>query len=91
MNKSLVAYFSASGVTKGVAVKLAKGEEIEYTETISDGTYEIPYIKLMPEAVTDDNMDEVIIDQGFHLKEEVYINKRKTLEELEGEETIEGE
>ena len=74
-----------------IAVKLAKGEEIEYTETISDGTYEIPYIKLMPEAVTDDNMDEVIIDQGFHLKEEVYINKRKTLEELEGEETIEGE
>lgn len=69
-----------------IAVKLAKGEEIEYTETISDGTYEIPYIKLMPETVTNENMDEVIINQGFHLKEEVYINKRKTPSDMESDE-----
>lgn len=56
------------------AVKMAKGEEIETQYTINDGKYEVPFLKLKPVAVTKDNMDEVIIDSGFHLKEEVYLN-----------------
>ena len=56
------------------AVALAKGEEIDTQEVISDGTYEVPYIALEPIAVDKDNMDEVIIDSGYHLKEEVYLN-----------------
>ena len=60
-----------------LAVQLANGEEIICEEVINDGSYDVPYIKLTPEAVTKDNMDEVIIKQGFHLKEEVYINIRE--------------
>ena len=47
------------------------GEDVS---TIDDGTYEIPYIGLMPVSVTEENMNEVIIDSGFHLKEDVYLN-----------------
>ncbi|NLG04724.1 MAG: sugar ABC transporter substrate-binding protein [Clostridia bacterium] len=56
------------------AVKLAKHEEIGETDTFFDGTYEVPYIKLDPIRVTKDNMDEVVINSGFHLKEDVYMN-----------------
>lgn len=56
------------------AVKLAKGEEIEATDTINDNKYDVSYIKLAPIAVTAKNMDEVIIDSGFHLREDVYLN-----------------
>ena len=56
------------------AVKLAKGEKIDVTTTINDGTYEVPYVKQEPIAVTKENIDEVIIDGGFHLKEDVYLN-----------------
>lgn len=46
-----------------------EGEDIT---TIFDGKNEIPYIGLPPIAVNKENMDEIIIDSGFHLKEEVY-------------------
>ena len=41
---------------------------------MNDGTYEIPYIGLEPISVNEDNMNEVIIESGFHLKEDVYLN-----------------
>lgn len=56
------------------AVKLAKGEKLDIRESIDDGESEIPFQKLEPVAVTRDNMDEIIIDGGFHLKEDVYLN-----------------
>ena len=63
------------------AVALARGEDIRDVdaalhteETISDGTYEIPYYPLEPQAVTKENMDEVIIEGGFHQREDVYLN-----------------
>ncbi len=60
------------------AVKLAKDEELsedgETIDTIDDGTYEVPCVKIEPVSVTEDNMDEVIIKSGFHLKEDVYLN-----------------
>lgn len=56
------------------AVMLAKGEKLPIKETFFDGTSNIPYAKLIPIAVTKNNMDEVIIEGGFHLKEEVYLN-----------------
>ncbi len=43
-------------------------------EEIDDGSYVIPYVGIQPISVTDTNMDEVIIDSGFHLKEDVYLN-----------------
>lgn len=58
------------------AVLLARGEEIEGTDVsaISDGTYEITYVRLEPISVNANNMNEVIIGNGFHLKEDVYLN-----------------
>ncbi len=54
------------------AVKLALGESLETKDTIMDGMYYIPYIKLEPVGVTQDNLDTAIIDSGFHLREDVY-------------------
>lgn len=64
-----------------LAVMLGNGKDIgsadcEYpvTETTNDGEYEIPYYKITPVAVTKENMDEVVIDGGFHTHEDVYLN-----------------
>ncbi|MCR4807550.1 MAG: substrate-binding domain-containing protein [Lachnospiraceae bacterium] len=56
------------------AVSLAKGEEIKTATGFNDGTYDVPFIKLQPIAVTKGNMDETIISSGYHLREDVYIN-----------------
>ena len=56
------------------AIKLANNEPLDLTETFYDGTYEIPFIKLEPVAVTKENIDEEIIDSRFHLRSEVYLN-----------------
>lgn len=58
------------------AVALAKNEEIagEDVTLIDSGEYRIPYIGLEPISVNRDNIDEVIIGSGFHLKEDVYLN-----------------
>lgn len=66
-----------------LAVALGKGEDITdrtqnfsyYVDnTINDGTYDIPYYKLDTIPVTTSNIDEVIIDSGFHTREDVYLN-----------------
>lgn len=56
------------------AVKLAKEEPLELTDTFHDGTYDVPFIKLEPIAVTKENIDHEIIDSRFHLRSEVYLN-----------------
>lgn len=57
-------------------VALAKGEKLydEDVTTMSNGRYIIPYIGLEPISVTEKNINEVIINSGFHLKEDVYLN-----------------
>ena len=55
-------------------MKLAKGEDIGVKETYMEGAYEIPCVTLEPIKVTEDNMDEVVINSGFHLREDVYMN-----------------
>lgn len=56
------------------AVSLAGGQAPNTAVTISDGRAEVPYIRLSPLAVTAENMDSVIIESGFHLREDVYLN-----------------
>ena len=52
-----------------------EGSELEgVTEEVNDGTYDIPARVLNPTAVTRENIDEVIIDGGFHRRDEVYLN-----------------
>ena len=65
----------------GYAIKLGNGKRLgnvsklaDITETISDGTYEVPYFYIDPIAVTSDNIDETIIASGFHSRDEVYLN-----------------
>ena len=57
-----------------LSVELAKGETLDVDGVINDGTNQIPYVAVEPVAVTKDNMDQVIIDGGFHTREDVYLN-----------------
>jgi len=71
------------------AVSLANGKGLEEmsqyyiekggscTQIKSENGKLIDYIRLEPVAVNTMNMDSVIIDGGFHLEEEVYINVKK--------------
>lgn len=61
--------------TVEVCKELLAGNKMNGEETINDGTYEVPYIKIDVVPVTKDNMDETVIKDGFHLKEEVYESK----------------
>ena len=57
-------------------VALVQNETIvgEDVTTLNNGKYQIPYVALKPVCVTEDNINEVIINSGFHLKEDVYLN-----------------
>ncbi len=58
------------------AISLAKGHGIQSSEVIRNGSYKIPYVNIPPVMVTKDNIDSVIIDSGFHLREDVYRKER---------------
>jgi D-xylose transport system substrate-binding protein len=57
-----------------LAVYLATDNRFTIHNGISDGTFRIPYYRLDPVAVTADNLDETVIRDGFHLRDEVYRN-----------------
>ncbi|MGN0348795.1 MAG: sugar ABC transporter substrate-binding protein [Roseburia sp.] len=58
------------------AVALALDEPVETEAVYEDGTgRKTPYICLEPIGVTFANMEEVIIQEGFHLREDVYLNR----------------
>ena len=68
-------------VAARLAVALGQGKDITdpdaeicVTDTISDGTYDVPCYSIEPVAVDKSNMKEVIIDGGFHLAEDIYMN-----------------
>jgi D-xylose transport system substrate-binding protein len=60
--------------TAELAIKLAQGESLGLENTIYDGKYNIPYLMLRPVAVDKNNIDETIIKDGFHMRNEVYRN-----------------
>ena len=49
-------------------------KELSELGVMDDGTYDVPYYSIDPVAVTRENMDETIIESGFHTEEEVYLN-----------------
>ena len=57
-----------------LVVSMIQGQKPTTTDTINDGKYDVPYEKLSPIMVTRDNIDEVIIEGGFHRREQVYLN-----------------
>lgn len=57
----------------------SKTDSVYYTDnTINNGKIEVPYYSLEPIAVTVNNIDNIIIDSGFHEKSEVYLNVEDT-------------
>ena len=55
------------------AVALAKGEPVEdATQTVNNGKIDVPSVLLTPIQVDKDNLDEVVIKDGFHTREAVY-------------------
>lgn len=60
-----------------IAVKLAKDEHVFAGKRVNNGKIEVPSFLLLPTAVNKANLDKTIIRDGFHLKEEVYLNVGK--------------
>ena len=52
---------------------MANNVPLGLKDTFYDGTYDVPYEKLKPVAVTKQNMDEVITGK-YHQKSEIYLN-----------------
>ncbi len=55
-----------------LAVRMAKVEKIKADRKINNGKIEVPSVLLSPIAVDKLNIDETIIADGFHSREEVY-------------------
>ena len=56
-----------------LAVKLAKGVVVDTAGiVVNDGKYDIPSVLLAPIAVTKDNIDDTIIKDGYHTREDIY-------------------
>jgi D-xylose transport system substrate-binding protein len=57
-----------------MAIYLAKDDRFTIHNALNDGSFRVPYYKLNPVAITAANMDETVIRDGFHLREDVYRN-----------------
>ncbi|CEG25744.1 D-xylose ABC transporter substrate-binding protein [Bacillus sp. B-jedd] len=55
-----------------LAVTMAKGQPIQTSKKINNGKTEIPSVLLPPIAVDNTNIDQTIIADRFHTREEVY-------------------
>jgi len=55
-----------------LAVRMAKGEYIDTDRKVNNGKTEVPSVLLAPIAVDKENMDETVIRDGFHMREDVY-------------------
>ena len=56
-----------------IAVFMAQKKDIEANNTVDNGAVKVPSYLIEPLAVTKDNMDDTIIKDGFHSREDVYI------------------
>jgi D-xylose transport system substrate-binding protein len=57
------------------AVRLAKGEATDAVSTVNNGKKDIPARLLDPIAVDKTNIDGLLINDGFHTREEIYGKK----------------
>lgn len=58
----------------GLAVMLARGENVETESTIDDGKGKVPYVRLEPIPVVKETLMSTVIKDGFHTAAEVYRN-----------------
>ena len=54
------------------AVKLARKQPVETTDKINNGKIDVPAILLAPIAVDKSNVDQTVIAEGYHKREEIY-------------------
>ncbi len=54
------------------AVQMAKGEKVEGTSTVNNGLKEVQALLLTPIGVHKDLVDQIIISDKFHTREQVY-------------------
>jgi D-xylose transport system substrate-binding protein len=54
------------------AVRMAKGEKVEGTSTVNNGMKQVPALLLTPIAVHKDLIDQIIINDRFYTREQVY-------------------
>lgn len=66
--------YDLAATTGKMAVSIAKGEEIITNDTIYNEFKSIPYLKLDAQVVDLQNMEQTVIKNGFHRKEDVYRN-----------------
>lgn len=66
--------YDLASTTAKMAVSMAKGEKIITNDTIYNDYDNIPYLKLDAYVVDFENMQTVVIDSGFHRKEDIYRN-----------------
>lgn len=57
-----------------LAVKMAKGEDLGADKTVNNGKIDVPSVLLDPISVDKTNIDDTVIADGFHSKEDVYKN-----------------
>ncbi len=55
-----------------LAISLANGETVASDATINNGMKDVPYIKLDVLSVTVDTIEETVIADGFHEREDIY-------------------
>lgn len=55
-----------------LSIKMLKNEDLGITTTINNGYKDVPSVLLEPIAVTKNNIEETIIKDGFHSKEDIY-------------------
>ena len=73
VNSTIVTY-KDEVYTPSTIVATAYQSSREITDFYDDGKTKVPYLKIEPVSVTEENIDDVIIKSGFHLKEDVYLN-----------------
>ncbi len=57
------------------AMKLARKQPVETKDTINNGKKDVPAILLAPVAVDKANLDDTIIKDGYHSREDIYGSK----------------
>lgn len=58
--------------TLAICKQLLDNKYIPREITINDGTYDVPYVIIDVVSVIKDNIDDTVIKDGFHLKEDVF-------------------
>nr|WP_026174383.1 D-xylose ABC transporter substrate-binding protein [Effusibacillus pohliae] len=59
-----------------LAVQMAKGEKVQTDKKINNGKIDVPSILLDPIVVTKENIEQTVVADGFHKKEDIYMNKK---------------